>query len=140
MTALDLSALRAIAGEATPGEWDMDLLRFGCWQITAPASDGAPGFTRTVADRLQERDAEFIANFNPGVALTLIDRLEAAEAERDALAAKVAAVGALPARWMASIPHESGAFYPEASAHDNALDIAYEACADDLSAALAVTQ
>lgn len=43
-----------------------------------------------------------------------------------------APIRALIKRWESRLPHYSGAFYPEASAHDNALDTAYEACADDL--------
>jgi len=130
MTALDLSALRAIAEAATPGPWvtlDMGGPEYtssndeGWWWVWqesrlpyyggvleperhTPDCPGKPSvcctggalFSANITDNndgVQEKaDAEFAAAFNPETVLALLDRLETAEAERDALAAKVAAV------------------------------------------------
>lgn len=181
MTALDLSALRAIAGEATPGPWvtlDMggpeytssnDEGWWWVWQQTrlpyyggvleperhTPDCPGKPSicctggalFSANITDNndgVQEKaDAEFVAAFNPQTVLALLDRLEAAEAERDALAAKVAAVEARVTRYRqlyeqatkAAARHSDPAFV--AAYQDMAEN--YDYFVRDLSAALAVT-
>lgn len=77
-----------------------------------------------------------VIEFAPPLTLALLDELDAVRADLDTALATLTQVRELPDRWMARIPHQSGAFYPEAHAADDAKDIAYEACADDLRAAL----
>ena len=62
---------------------------------------------------------------------------DSAIVEREALRARLAAVGELAEKWLSRIPHQSGGFYPEASAYDDGRDTSTDACADDLLTALA---
>lgn len=64
-------------------------------------------------------------------------RANEARAEADRLRVALGKVEALAEKWLARIPHHSGAFYPEASAYDDGKDTATDACADDLRTLLA---
>lgn len=77
--------IEALVAAATPGPWDVDRFqRWGIWQVVAPASDGHPDFQRTVAERIQERDAEFIAAARDLVP-ALLARARKAEDENERL-------------------------------------------------------
>lgn len=73
MTAEQLAQLREVAERATPGDWRRASTRFN--GITAtPFTLG--GEEVMLASASEKRDAEFIAAFNPAVALALLDELE----------------------------------------------------------------
>jgi hypothetical protein len=95
---VDVARLREVAEAATPGPWDLDVLRFGCWEVNAPTLNGEGDprvFRFRVGDHMVERDAEHIATFDPPTVLALIARLEAAESARDEALAVVEPVKAL---------------------------------------------
>ena len=84
---------------------------------------------RAEADRLREQVEQMRVH------------VEEVEADRESLSRRAdnlrVALGELAEKWLARIPHQSGAFYPEASAYDDGKDTATDACADDLRAILA---
>ncbi len=75
----DLAALRALAGEATPGPWEV--WRTQSWTVGSATDPSLTGI-ECYGERPDE-DAAFIAAANPAVVLALLDRLEAAEEESD---------------------------------------------------------
>jgi hypothetical protein len=107
---LDINELRRLAQAATPGPW-----------ILLPVGDKSKCFAvadinllsvLTVVDECGtsfgavylDGDAKFIAAANPAAVSELLDRLEAAEKERDALRAKIEAMEQQePVAWL----HES---------------------------------
>ena len=93
----DLAELRRLAENATPGpwEWDDDHARPG---LRHGRSFGGVLFRCGALYGPDAADAAFIAAANPAVVLALL-------AERDALAAKVERVRALPAE------HPAGGWY-----------------------------
>lgn len=122
---LDLDALEKVARAATPGPWQSGSARFGYDVTETPYVAPEEGFYN-VAQMYNAHfampDAEHIAAFNPATALALIarvrglessrdrdalvglaqawrDRAEAAEADRDALQAKVDAVATIHRRY-----------------------------------------
>ena len=112
MTPDERAELRRLAEAATPGPWAQGDPTFGCAnaQCVVSISDAAMG-RDVMGPSLQPAlfDVEWIAAANPAAVLALLDQLEGAEAvievqdaharqilaERDALAAQVAAVRAL---------------------------------------------
>lgn len=73
MTAEQLAQLREVAERATPGDWRRASTRFN--GITAtPFTLG--GEEVMLASASEKRDAEFIAAFNPAVALEMLDEQE----------------------------------------------------------------
>ena len=84
MTAEQLAQLREVAERATPGDWRRASTRFN--GITAtPFTLG--GEEVMLASASEKRDAEFIAAFNPAVALALLDELERKDKRIDELEA-----------------------------------------------------
>lgn len=71
---IDIERLRELAGKATPGEW-----------MTKPSSNGPKILHRPNCqqDFIGVVDAEYIAAARPEVVGELIDRLEAAERDRE---------------------------------------------------------
>lgn len=67
----------------------------------------------------------------------LRENLAEALAEVERLRDAVTAAEGLVKSWLARIPHHSGGFYPEAHAYDDGKDAATDACADELTDALA---
>lgn len=96
---IDISELRRLAQDATPGPW---YVRSGNYDVrniySANAITDSEGFTfqpviATVEDIDVPRwwaNARLIAAANPAAISELLNRLEAAEEERDALRAKIA--------------------------------------------------
>lgn len=84
---IDLDRLEALAANATPGPWRNDrgyvlCARVDEWEGVTIADAGRP-------------NADFIAALDPDTVRALIKRVKTAEAERDALAAKIEQVRAL---------------------------------------------
>ena len=106
----DLAELRRLAEAATPGPWEADGLEV-CqhWSLPEPwravvnaeITCGPYCYGGSARPIERDEDAAFIAAANPSVVLALLD----AAAERDALAAKVERVRALPAK------HPAGGWY-----------------------------
>jgi len=79
MTTTDPKALRSLAEAATPGPWEARGHAVGF-----PGTGLARGEFHVVADTYEDpADARYIAAVSPDVVLALLDRLEAAERERD---------------------------------------------------------
>ena len=109
----DVTELRRLAEAATPGPWDLD----GPWwygdddsAYCISTAEDAGRIAVTIAPpryifggerEVRDANARFIAAANPAAVLALLD----AAAERDALAAKVERVRALPAE------HPAGGWY-----------------------------
>ena len=106
----DVAELRRLAEAATPGPWESDGLEV-CqhWSLPEPwhavvnaeISCGPYCYGGSVRPIERDADAAYIAALSPAVVLALLD----AAAERDALAAKVERVRALPAK------HPAGGWY-----------------------------
>lgn len=81
---LDLAALREIASAATEGPWRVYKDTLGALRSeaveTAWTHGDADEDTEPVTDWCLPEDAAHIAAFDPQTALTLLDRLEAADA------------------------------------------------------------
>lgn len=77
----DLTDLRKIAEEATPGEWVYGDNRDGLGNKLHPAK--FPGKYNPIADfeYTEDHDAEFIATFDPPTVLTLLNRIADLEAK-----------------------------------------------------------
>ena len=104
----DVAELRRLAEAATPGPWEafgaVDGRRGERWLgVTTDmrATESARAGDVFSAQDCTRQDALFIAAANPAAVLALLD----AAAERDALAAKVERVRALPAK------HPAGGWY-----------------------------
>ena len=89
----DLSALKALAEKATPGEWEFSARDEGWATVDIP--DG-PDDTMQLAwhegggiTAMDSANAEFIAAFDPPTVLALIARLEEAEGRVGNVAAEV---------------------------------------------------
>lgn len=76
MTDLNLPALRAIAEAATPGEW-IFVPPHHSYKAAVGVVEG--GRTYTHAHAMTNRDAAFVAAFNPVQAIALLDRIELLE-------------------------------------------------------------
>lgn len=96
----DINELRRLAQKATPGPWKMLLVGDGRQKFAVADSeflsiltvtDEGGGTFGTVYD---DDDARFIAAANPAAISELLDSLEAAEKERDALRAENEALAA----------------------------------------------
>ena len=92
-TMSDYAALRAAAEAATPGPWAVatwgPVLTKAWVDYDADPNAPTPELWLCIAGQSPE-DSAYIAAANPSVALALLDRLNAAEAERDRLAAALA--------------------------------------------------
>ena len=95
---IDINELRRLAQAATPGPWwvNQDSLNHGfeCGVLEINAKDwhalaGAWGVTGAKPSEEGAANAAFIAAANPAAINELLDRLEAAEKERDDLRAKI---------------------------------------------------
>ena len=90
----DYAALRAAAEAATPGPWAVatwgPVLTKAWVDYDADPNAPTPELWLCIAGQSPE-DSAYIAAANPSVALALLDRLNAAEAERDRLAAALRA-------------------------------------------------
>lgn len=101
LTPETIAELRRLAEAATPGPWASGDPAFGDGRAQCIFSISSRAMGRDVQGpnlRPALFDVEFIANANPAVVLALLD-------ERDALAAKVERVRALPAK------HPAGGWY-----------------------------
>lgn len=84
MTDLDLSALEAIAKQATPGPWFAKVNDLIGGMCVMPV-DMTPGEASDTGQRIGEvgdfmgNDADFVATFNPETVLALIGRVREAE-------------------------------------------------------------
>lgn len=95
---MDTKTLRRLAQEATPGPWKV--LPVGDGRQKFAVADSEFLSILTVTDEgeatfgtvYDDADAKFIATANPAAISELIDRLEAAEKERDVLRAKIEAM------------------------------------------------
>ena len=105
---IDTKELRRLAQAATPGGWYVELGNYvyGCKEVTDGEEEWHPVIACTDDDEVSinfEGNANFIAAANPAVINELLDRLEAAEKERDALRAKIEALEQQkPVAWMSS--------------------------------------
>ena len=81
---IDTKKLRRLTQDATPGPWKMLPVGDGMQKVAVADSEFLSILTVTDDD-----DARFIAAANPAAITELLDRLEAAEKERDELRAEV---------------------------------------------------
>ena len=76
---LDLTQLREVAEEATPGPWEAKPYLYGVQdgriRVTSPSDDNEYNLVETVLPE----NAAHIATFDPPTVLALIDRVEKAE-------------------------------------------------------------
>ena len=85
---IDINELRLLAQAATPGGWYVERGNYvyGCKEVTDGEEEWHPVIACTDDDEVSinfEGNANFIAAANPAVINELLDRLEAAEKERD---------------------------------------------------------
>ena len=100
----DVAELRRLAEAATPGPWDCYRPHpaYRAYSVDQVMPEGHLGETVAVTeDTNADANGLYIAAANPAAVLALLD----AAAERDALAAKVERVRALPAK------HPAGGWY-----------------------------
>lgn len=89
---MDPAELRRLAEAAeTPGPWAVDD-EWGFAVRTHGTAMAVPSTGEPVCDTACGTDAAFIAAANPAAIISLLDRLEAVEAERDALRGALAAL------------------------------------------------
>lgn len=86
---IDLSDLRAKASVATPGPWHREMIELGPGgpMTIGVGSAGPPVciMNGIVESPRGNRDATYVAAMSPQVTIALLDRLAAAEGERDRL-------------------------------------------------------
>jgi hypothetical protein len=126
MPDIDIGELKRLAEAATPGPWATEIIPWGAaerklspiqWTglYVGREDDERPGkvldtfIEGNVVAEPAGANAAFIAAFNPQTALALIDRVEAAEGDADALSSEAALLrltvaglrgGAVPAGWL----------------------------------------
>lgn len=104
---IDTKELRKLAQAATPGGWYVEGNDvYGCKDVTDGEEEWHPVIACADDDEpvKYESNAAFIAAANPETILELLDRLEAAEKERDELRIKIEAMEKQePVAWL----HES---------------------------------
>lgn len=92
---ININKLRRLAQAATPGPWKMLLIGDGRQKFAVADSEFLSILTvtdeggATFGTMYDDADAKFITAANPAAITELLDRLEAAEKERDALRAKI---------------------------------------------------
>lgn len=95
-----IAEMRKVAEDATPGPWIRSGVRYkfagkvDCLTV-GPDKAGAPKALFPIGTTHNEhaeaiRDADYLRTFSPESVLAILNRLEAAEAERDALKAQEA--------------------------------------------------
>ena len=87
---IDINELRRLTQAATPGPWMIDYVGVG-FEVAAGESVIAQSqqIRGDMRHKARKANAAFIAAANPAVMIELLDRLEAAEKERDELRAEV---------------------------------------------------
>lgn len=96
---ININELRRLAQAATPGGWYVKRGNYiyGCKEVTDGEEKWRPVIACTDDDEVNvnfEANAAFIAAANPAAISELLDRLEAAEKERDKLRAELNALQA----------------------------------------------
>ena len=104
---INIEELRRLAQAATPGPWKMVPVGDGRQKFAVADSEFLSILTvmdeggATFGTVYDDDDARFIAAANPAAIFELLDRLEAAEKERDALRSKIAEMGRQePVAWL----------------------------------------
>lgn len=82
MTDINLDKLRRMAEAATPGPWD--ITGNGDWKREVRGPDWNVAWCGHMSTLRAHADATYIAAVNPATVIALLDRLERAEAKRDA--------------------------------------------------------
>ena len=90
---IDTKELRRLAQEATPGPWTSSGRYIGTPRHMSYIGEAVDQCGNWSDTKKSIGDAKFIAAANPAAISELLDRLEAAEKERDELRTKIAEMG-----------------------------------------------